>query len=601
MAKVYLGQVVGPKGDRGEKGDPGIQGIQGDTGAKGDKGDQGIQGVPGAKGDKGDQGIQGIQGIQGQRGLKGVKGDTGAKGSQGIAGPNLISSTTDVSGFSSGDVLFNNNGKVGSKSVSGKKYSTVVVGNTEAGHTLDMVDFLCDGIDDDVEINQAIQSLSMSGGEVLLLEGVYNITRSIVVDIDYITLRGVSKDSTGFTCHSFADSTSSGAGLIYTTGDRITIADLFIWCAISNTKLHCVYAPNVPGYMVDVVIRDCNMSNNSDNTSTGFGISLGSSVQCGIMNCTIIYCNIGIKAGGSETTINNCKISSTEKGMVLGSRTKVTNCDIDANQESISSNGDYVSVTNSTLQAIVKLANSYWVNISQCAFQNHGISIVNCKNLVISNNTIEQVTGVNIALELTHHSNIIGNVIGHPNQLSTNGISLTNCQQNNISDNNFVNINNCIQLVTSERCAISNNVANKVKVSFLDINNSIPMRAEELGGHTITNNSAKADTVVNTTGIILFGSGLNTITGNNLNSFGIGISVKQYGLDQRTPSSKNNISNNTIPTVNVAGRFSILISNVNTYKPLNNLVSNNMIFGKDVSAESGSPDPSNTIINNKWN
>lgn len=61
------------------------------------------------------------------------------------------------------------------------------------------------------------------------------------------------------------------------------------------------------------------------------------------------------------------------------------------------------------------------------------------------------------------------------------------------------------------------------------------------------------------------------------------------------------ITNNTIPTINVAGRFSILISNVNTYKPLNNLVSNNMIFGKDVSAESGSPDASNTIINNKWN
>lgn len=135
MAKVYLGQVVGPKGDRGEKGDPGIQGIQGDTGAKGDKGDQGIQGEPGPKGDKGDQGIQGIQGIQGQRGLKGDKGNTGAEGSQGIAGPNLISSTTDVSGFASGDVLFNNNGKVGSKSLSldGKINKTAIVNNLTTG------------------------------------------------------------------------------------------------------------------------------------------------------------------------------------------------------------------------------------------------------------------------------------------------------------------------------------------------------------------------------------------------------------------------------------------------------------------------------------
>ena len=45
MAKIDLGNVIGPKGDTGAKGD------KGDTGAKGDKG------ATGAKGDKGDPGI----------------------------------------------------------------------------------------------------------------------------------------------------------------------------------------------------------------------------------------------------------------------------------------------------------------------------------------------------------------------------------------------------------------------------------------------------------------------------------------------------------------------------------------------------------------
>lgn len=47
MAKVDLGNVVGPQG---AKGDTGPQGIQGETGPQGDKGDtgpRGAQGVPG--------------------------------------------------------------------------------------------------------------------------------------------------------------------------------------------------------------------------------------------------------------------------------------------------------------------------------------------------------------------------------------------------------------------------------------------------------------------------------------------------------------------------------------------------------------------------
>lgn len=51
MAKVDLGNVVGP------------QGAKGDTGPQGVKGDTGPQGEPGVKGDTGPRGAQGAPGI----------------------------------------------------------------------------------------------------------------------------------------------------------------------------------------------------------------------------------------------------------------------------------------------------------------------------------------------------------------------------------------------------------------------------------------------------------------------------------------------------------------------------------------------------------
>jgi len=85
--------LVGPKGDQGDKGDPGPKGDQGDQGIQGPKGDTGDQGPQGLKGDHGDigpKGDTGERGIQGETGPKGDTGDTGPKGDkgdQGIQGP----------------------------------------------------------------------------------------------------------------------------------------------------------------------------------------------------------------------------------------------------------------------------------------------------------------------------------------------------------------------------------------------------------------------------------------------------------------------------------------------------------------------------------
>lgn len=70
-----------------------------------------------------------------------------------------------------------------------------VVGTSTAGWTSADCDYLCDGTADNVEINAAIQALPSTGGEVVILDGTYNITATIAMNKDNITLSG-NGDST---------------------------------------------------------------------------------------------------------------------------------------------------------------------------------------------------------------------------------------------------------------------------------------------------------------------------------------------------------------------------------------------------------------------
>ena len=69
MAKVDLGNVVGPQGP---KGDTGAQGPIGETGPKGDQGPIGETGPQGPKGSTGPQGPIGNTGPQGPAGKNGI-------------------------------------------------------------------------------------------------------------------------------------------------------------------------------------------------------------------------------------------------------------------------------------------------------------------------------------------------------------------------------------------------------------------------------------------------------------------------------------------------------------------------------------------------
>lgn len=84
----------------------------------------------GDKGEKGEKGDPGQDGRDGATGPTGPQGPQGATGPTGPAGPNLVSKATQVSGFSTGQVLYVNGSVVGAKTL-----TAAGIGAAAASHT----------------------------------------------------------------------------------------------------------------------------------------------------------------------------------------------------------------------------------------------------------------------------------------------------------------------------------------------------------------------------------------------------------------------------------------------------------------------------------
>ena len=78
--------MPGPRGEKGNNGNPGTKGMPGTRGEKGNNGNLGPKGMPGTRGEKGNSGNPGTNGTLGPRGAKGDKGEPGSKGMPGRPG-----------------------------------------------------------------------------------------------------------------------------------------------------------------------------------------------------------------------------------------------------------------------------------------------------------------------------------------------------------------------------------------------------------------------------------------------------------------------------------------------------------------------------------
>lgn len=121
-----------------------------------------VTGPQGPKGDAGATGPQGPKGDTGPQGPKGATGATGAQGPRGLQGP----------------------------AGPGRRMARMVVGTSTAGWTAEECNYLCDGTNDQVELQAAVDALPDAGGEVIILDGTYNLSATVQLNKANVTLRG---------------------------------------------------------------------------------------------------------------------------------------------------------------------------------------------------------------------------------------------------------------------------------------------------------------------------------------------------------------------------------------------------------------------------
>lgn len=312
---------------------------------------------------------------------------------------------------------------------SGKRTCRFVVGTSTAGWTSEDCDYLCDGTADDVEINAAIQALPSTGGEVVILDGTYNITATIAMNKDNVTLSGNGAATVLKRMWS-----GSGTGVITVTSD---------YCTVQNLQI----------------------DGNKSSYASGDGIYLSSSSNNIVIGntCNNSVNGIYLYSSDNNTITSNICIANTN-GIYLSSISSRYNA-IAGN--ACNENGKYgICLSNSYSNAITgntcngNNAGIYFSNVSSnntiignvCSGNANGIfspsgSSQN-KNITITGNTCNNNSISGIALTSLTNSTVASNICirgdGTPSDYTSSQYTIrmqTNTQDNIITGNNIMGKN----------------------------------------------------------------------------------------------------------------------------------------------------------------
>ncbi len=134
-------------------------------------------------------------------------------------------------------------------SAGGKRTARFIVGTATAGWTSKDCDYLCDGTDDQVEINAAIQALPADGGEVLILDGIYSIAAAISMSKEKVKLSG--NGNATILKRMWDSTTSAFAGVISIISEWCIVSDIYVdgngvtFKGSSNHNIHITASNNI--------------------------------------------------------------------------------------------------------------------------------------------------------------------------------------------------------------------------------------------------------------------------------------------------------------------------------------------------------------------
>ena len=261
----------------------------------------------------------------------------------------------------------------GAETIHTGRAARFIIGTSTAGWTEADCDYLCDGTSDEVEIKAAISALPSGGGEVLLLDGTYNISNSITISKANVVLRG-----------------SGPSTVLKRMFDR-TSSNGVIGCSAAYCRIRSM---NVDGNKVNYPSDD-NRAIYASQSATGIEID------------DVIAKNsyIGIALSGMTSgRMSNCTVQTTSaRGVLISGASGIL---LDENL--ISGNGGHGIVVERTEDIrILNNAISYTVD--------YGIYIEESKCGIISGNTGDQPRDRESIYTFGSAFVITGNVVGSIN------------------------------------------------------------------------------------------------------------------------------------------------------------------------------------------
>ena len=295
----------------------------------------------------------------------------------------------------------------------GKRTCRFVVGTSTAGWTVADCDYLCDGTADDVEINAAIQALPSTGGEIVILDGTYNIISSITVNKSNVTLSG------------------NGAATILLRSANI---DVVFLSGVTNCKVRDLA---IDGNKIDYTSNNSciYLSTASNNIITGnicynnyYGVFLPYNASNNvIMGNACNNNNVGIYLSSSNVNNNtiagNTCSNNSSYGINLyrsGSNNTITGNTCNDSQYAITLN----SSSNNTITG------------NTCNNSYNGITLTSSSNNTVTGNTCNNNSYNGITLTSSSNNTITGNTCNNNNSSGINMFS---------SSNNTVTGNTCVR------------------------------------------------------------------------------------------------------------------------------------------------------------
>lgn len=285
---------------------------------------------------------------------------------------------------------------IGQTFTGGVKNNRLVIGTATAGWLQADCDYLCDGTNDEQEFNTAIQFLNThNGGEIIVLDGTYNISAAIAISVPNVHLIGNGNAT-------IIKNLSTTTNLINVTASDFHIANMSLEGAAQQD---CINISSAGG---NVVVENVSISgaDNGIYTEGSSGQFIGNQFMnnnIGMMiagnNCIVNGNNFTNNGHGIDIENDNNIISNnniTNGGIAIYSETSTSSANIVNNVMIDNNTGIYVdSLTNSTItgNTIYRGTGSSGSYTSS----QYTIRMIECSNCMVTNNLI---SGKDIVVDL---------------------------------------------------------------------------------------------------------------------------------------------------------------------------------------------------------